>query len=422
MRSIVLLIATALLCPACNRTSEGQEAGRRDAELEARVAEMLPQLEGFAHLPTLRTPAVRRSSAADLESYLVDRLDQEYPGDELENLTLAYQAFGLLPEEIDLRELLVDLLLEQAIGFYDPAQDVLFIRDEAPDALLDAVIAHEIVHALQDQHLNLDSAVFQTPGNDARMAIQSAMEGHAMVAMMAYQVLEMTGSAVSPEDLPELGPEMGTALAQSPQFPQLATAPAIVREPLLFAYLGGGRYLQRLWKRQPGYPPPFGEWLPESTEQLLHTQLLLVQRDRPTPLELSEPGGGWETRYAHDLGELEILIYFQEHLGDRAAAASAAAGWDGDAYALIADGDALALVWYSVWDSDADADEFVAAYERAFTARFGESQPGPPLTAGDRQARITRSTLAGLPAVRIIESPAGVEVGQPPAARPRSGR
>ncbi|HSG82764.1 MAG TPA: hypothetical protein VLC48_10960, partial [Gemmatimonadota bacterium] len=95
LRSTVLLIAAALLCPACNRTSEGQEPGRRDAELEARVAEMLPQLEGFAHLPALRTPAVRRSSAATLESYLLDRLDQEYPGDKLDDLTLAYQAFGL---------------------------------------------------------------------------------------------------------------------------------------------------------------------------------------------------------------------------------------------------------------------------------------------------------------------------------------
>ncbi len=417
--TLYVAVALPLLSLACSRTSEGQEAGRRDALLEAKVEEIVPQLEQFSHLPAVRSPAVRRSSAATLETYLLERLDQEYPGDTLENLSLAYQSFGLLPQGVDLRTLLVDLLLEQAIGFYDPAQDVLFIRDEAPEALLDAVIVHEIVHALQDQHTDLDSLVFHTSGNDARMAIQTAMEGHAMAAMMAYQVFEMTGSAVSAEALPELSPDMGAALAQSPQFPQLAAAPAIVREPLLFAYLGGGRYVQRLWKTRPGNPPPFGEWLPESTEQLLHTERLLQERDRPTPLELTEPGGGWTTRYAHDLGELEMLIYFEEHLGRGPVATAAAEGWDGDAYALIGNGDDLALVWYTVWDSAADADEFIDAYRQAFAARFGGSQTGSVLIADDRRARIDALTLAGMPAVRIIESPPDVEVDEPPQARPR---
>ncbi len=419
--SPVLLIAAIipLASLACSRTSEGQEAGWPDTELDERVAEIIPQLEQFSYLSTRRTPVVRRSSAETLEAYLLDRMQQEYPGDTLENLALAYKAFGLLPEDTDLRQLLVDLLLEQAIGFYDPAQDVLFIREKAPEELLDAVVAHEIVHAIQDQHANLDSLIFSTRVNDARMAIQSAMEGHAMVAMMSYQAFEMVGQSISPEDLPELSPDMGPLLAQSPEFPQLASAPAIVREPLLFAYLGGGRYVQRLWKSQDGHPPPFGDWMPESTEQLLHTERLLVERDRPTPIELTEPGGGWNTAYANDLGELEMLIYFQEHLGDPATAETAAAGWDGDAYALITNGNDYALVWYTVWDSEADAEEFVDAYLRAFESRFAGVEMGSPVTADDRQAEIERLSISGMPAVRIIESPPGVTLVDPPSARPR---
>ena len=77
------------------------------------------------------------------------------------------------------------------------------------------------------------------------------------------------------------------------------------------------------------------------------------------------------------------------------AAAAAAAGWDGDAYALITNGDDLALVWYTVWDSDADAREYIDAYRRAFAARFVGVGADAPLTANDRQAQIDRLTISG---------------------------
>ena len=419
MRFTVLMMAAALALSglACNRASEGQETVRRDPDLEAKVAEIAARLEPFAYLSGEGTLAVRSASTATLEAYLIERLDQQYPGDSLESLSLAYQAFGLLPPDVDLRKLMIDLLLEQAIGYYDPAREILFIREEAPDSLVDAVIAHEIVHALQDQYIDLDSLVFRIQRNDARMAAQSAMEGHALAAMMAFQIAEITGSPTSAEALPELSPAMSPLLAASGQFPRLAAAPAIVREPLLFAYLGGARYIQRLWKQQPDHPPPFGEWLPESTEQLLHTERILGERDSPTPLVLSEPGEGWRTRYAQDLGELEILIYFQEHLGDQRAAAAAAAGWDGDAYALLSNGDVRALVWYTVWDSEADADEFADAYRQAFAIRFGGSGAGDALVGEGRSARIERLSISDMPAVRVVETPPGVELATPPEAR-----
>jgi hypothetical protein len=416
LRSLALAVMLSAVAASCGRTSQGQEAAGRDPELDRKVAELLPQLEEFAHLSARQVPTVRAANSETLEAYLLERIDLEYPGDSLESLARAYKAFGLLPDDVDLRTLLVDLLLEQAIGYYDPARDVLFIRDDAPAMMLDAVIVHELVHALQDQYVDLDSLTLNVPGNDARSAIQSAMEGHGMVAMMAYQLSQMTGTTVAPEDLPELGPEMAAALADPSAFPQLAGAPAIVREPLLFAYLGGARYVQRLWSSQPDYPPPFGEWLPQSTEQILHTRKLLVERDDPTTLAMSQPGSGWRPVYTRDLGELEIRIFFEEHLQDRPTAAAAAAGWDGDAYMLLSDGDATALVWYSVWDSKLDADEFVVAYRRAFAARFDASASGDLLSGLERQSRIDTFTLSGMPAVRIVESPPGVELTDPPQA------
>lgn len=417
-RPAVVLAMAVVLAGACGRGSEGQEAGRRDRALERKVEALLPELERLSHLPARQAPGVRRASAATLERYLLERLDAEYPGDTLERIALAYRTFGLLPDTVDLRGLLVDLLLEQTVGYYDPARDVLFIREEASQEMLDAVVVHELVHALQDQVADLDSLLKQAGGNDARTAAQAAMEGHAMVAMLAQQAAALTGGSVSVTDLPELSPDMAGLLVSSSAYPQLATAPAIVREPLLFLYLGGARYVQRLWRGRSDEPVPFGEWLPESTEQLLHTQAILGERDRPTPLAVAGPPASWTTRYASDLGELELRIYFEEHLQDEREAERAAAGWDGDAYALLSDGEALVLVWYTAWDSEADAQEFGDAYRRVFGRRFGEAGgSAAQLVGGGRWARVESLTLAGVPVVRVVEGPEGTELPIVPEAR-----
>lgn len=404
----VLAGVAPLLGLSCGRDSEGQEATRSAVELERKVAEILPQMEAYAALEAERVPAVSPASAETLEAYLLERLDSEFPGDSLENLALAYELFGLIPDTIDVRQLLVDLMLEQAVGYYDPARDVLFIREDAPDELVDAVVAHELVHALQDQRADLDSLLNAVTRNDARSAIQAAIEGQATVAMFAYQL------GTPPDELPELGPEMAAALADPATFPRLAAAPAVVRDPLLFAYLGGARYVQRLWRQQPDKPAPLGDWLPESTEQLLHTEKLLETRDSPTLVSLAEPVGGWRVKYAGDLGELETRIYFQEHLGNGPLAFEAAAGWDGDAYAVLVAGSDRALVWYTVWDSEEDADEFVDAYRTAFIARFGGSGVGSHLVGEGREARIERMTREGMPIVLVVETGPGVELASPP--------
>lgn len=412
----VLAVLSGLVL-ACDRASASQAAARSDPALDRRVAELLPGIEELSRVSAERRLEVRVASAATLEAYLINRLDSEYPGDTLKNLKLAYAAFGLISETVDLRALLVDLLLEQTVGYYDPARDVLFIREEVSPEQRDAVLAHELVHGLQDQKRDLDTLLQSRGGNDARTAAQAAVEGHATVVTFAHALSQMTGAPAAVERLPELSPDMAGLLFNTSTMPRLAQAPSIIRETLIFPYLGGARYVQRLWKSQGGQPLPFGEWLPESTEQLLHTERLLTERDRPSPVVISEPGGGWEVRYARDLGELEIRIYFEEHLRDKGAAAQAAAGWDGDAYMLISRGDQFALVWYTVWDTESDAAEFAAAYREVFAARFGALTSRGELIGGEREAQLSQLTVSGMPAVLVLETPRGVHVEPVPGAR-----
>ena len=417
MAAVAAVVVLGGLVRRSSGVSQAQEGGRVDPELESRVEELLPQVSELSRLPLEWIPAARRASGETLEAYLLERLDSEYPGDSLTYLTLAYQAFGLLPDSVDLRELLVNLMLEQAIGFYDPIRNTFFVREQVPSMALDAVLVHELTHALQDQQEDLDSLIRGHASNDGRSAAQAAIEGHATVAMLAFQMAQATGADVAIDQLPELGPEMAAMLANPTTMPRLASAPAIVREPLLFAYLGGARYVQRLWRLYPDQPPPLGRWLPESTEQLLHTERLLEERDPPSTLHIEDPGEDWSVLWAHDLGELEIRIYFQEHLGVGPSAEQAATGWDADAYVLLSKGEDLMLVWYTAWDSDADAEEFASAYRRAFAARYGVTGPGAELSAGERQGRVDRLTLSGTPVVRVVEGAADLEMAAVPAAR-----
>ena len=60
--------------------------------------------------------------------------------------------WGLLAPDFRLKEFVLDLLTEQAAGYYDPKQQTFFIADWLPHMVQKPVMAHELVHALQDQH------------------------------------------------------------------------------------------------------------------------------------------------------------------------------------------------------------------------------------------------------------------------------
>ena len=67
----------------------------------------------------------------------------------------AYRLLGLLPDTLDLRAFLLDLLTEQVAGYYDPKTKVLYVVDDASAEMRDITITHELMHALQDQHTDL---------------------------------------------------------------------------------------------------------------------------------------------------------------------------------------------------------------------------------------------------------------------------
>jgi len=361
-----------------------------DPELARMAATLLPDLAERAGLQLREPVRLESRSRVQLVEYLQAKLDEELPVEEANDVVEAYALLGLLPPDLDLRALLLSLYTEQVAGFYEPDSTALFVMDDQPAGQLQGLLVHELVHAIQDQTADLEALTGPDVGNDRATAAQAAIEGHATLVMLEYMTEQISGSPVDLSQIPDFAAQVRPALeAIRGQFPELASAPRVIQESLLFPYIEGAGFVQALW-REGERVAPFGPHLPLSTEQVLSRR----GADAPVELTLAVTGG----RVIHDdvLGSLELGVLLEEHLGP--GRGDLAEGWGGDRYALV-EGAAggRGLLWYVLWDDVPARDRFADGMEGA-------------LGALGAQATLERVETAARPAVLLrIGELGGVE-------------
>ena len=270
-RALVLALSLCLI--GCGDADEvGRDVGltgadsslvrSSDPELQSLAAEMLPDLAERSGLDLQFPIRVERRSREDLERYLIAQLDEELPPAEADRVARSYHLLGLVPGDIDLRGLLLEVYTEQVAGFYEPDSTALFVLDDQPPEALSTVLIHELVHAVQDQTADLSAITARELGNDRQTAAHAAIEGHATLVMMEYLLELAQGVPVDLSQLPDLSELMGATLASvEEQYPALAGAPRIFQESLLFPYLHGAGFVQALWQTEGSRPAPFGSFL-----------------------------------------------------------------------------------------------------------------------------------------------------------------
>ncbi len=400
------LVSCLAGCGGADAAGEARNGAQPDTTLQRLAADLLPAAEVRSGLPARGPINLARRSKEGLEAFLVAEMAAQLPPERLEAVVRTYARLGLVPDSIDLEPLLRSLLLEQVVGYYDPERDTLYVVEGADESLLETVVLHEIVHALQDQYVDLDSMMTANQErNDRGTAAQAAMEGHATFAMLEWQLARMMGEA----DLTAL-PGLDALLGDDPlaaaglEMPVLEEVPAVIRESLLFPYIGGLVYLQKHWAGPWGRVPPLGSEMPVSTEQILHPERFAPGReDMPTYVAFEgQLPSGWTEVLTDDLGELETRIFLREFLPDRAAADRAAAGWDGDRFRLLDGPAGESLLWFTVWDTDRDGLEFADAVTAALVERYG----GSPREAG-REVRINRRMQGNRHVVVVWDLPDG---------------
>jgi len=336
-----------------------------DPELRRISAALLPSLAARSGLE-LRAPVrVERRSRADLEAYVIGKLDEELPPGRARLLADAYALLGLAPTDFDLRATLTAIYTEQVAGFYEPDSTALYVLDDQPSAALESLLMHELVHAVQDQWVDLAAVTAPGLDNDRSSAAQAAIEGHAMLVMLEHAM-----SSAQPDldvvDIPRLAGLLRPLLdGVREEYPALGAAPRIVQESLLLPYTEGAAYVQAVWAER-GRRVPLGDMLPASTEQVAYPERFTAAApDAPTDVGVTV-SGDVEVLLDDVLGFAETRVFLEELAGESAGAA--AGGWDGDRWALVRDDERRGVVWALVFDTDGARDRFAATVTPHLTA------------------------------------------------------
>ncbi len=337
-----------------------------NADFLAAADEVLQQMSEITGLKLLTPLKKSLRSREEIRAYVIKQMNEEKnPAERYADARTA-EAFGLLPKGFDLDTFMVNVLTEQVEGLYDPKTQEFYIADWSPPSDQRMVMAHELTHALEDQHFHIEAwSRAARPNEDAELARDAVLEGSAMAAMVDYL---MAGTGRSLKDLPEFDPSM--LLGELESTPTLKSAPPFLKDALIFPYISGLNFSAAVLKNS-GWTALAGvfEKPPVSTQQILHPA---AYKSGKTPSTVSLPlfekvlGKDWAKLDENTLGEFgwkEVLKQFFDD--DRAK--SLAAAWDGDHYATYEQKETkkLLLVTRLHLDSEEHAARFFGQYSEA---------------------------------------------------------
>jgi hypothetical protein len=447
----VLTILTILTSPAFSFAAAPPAAPGLPADVaplppeqDEHLKELMKTAEKFRGLEARRSVPSGALGEEALQQKMVESLREDLPPAELKAVEASLKAFGLIPETMDLATYFPQLLSTQVAGFYDPERDYLAIvrREggtlgggaEKEKGLEDMVLVHELTHALQDQHFNLEELSAVDPLADASTARQALVEGDATLTMFSA----LAGAAM--ETLPGVDAmlsallrdpkEMMAEMGDMPGAREMAAAPAWFRDMLLFSYmrgyafcvsvkrLGGQKLLDHAFTADP----------PRSSEQILHPEKWHTRRDDPIILRWPDlPAGlpGFQKVAEGEMGEAGIVTLLRE-VGSATRATAAAAGWGGDRFAVFARGDERVLAWVTEWDSEADARELEAALRslgRSWSVTRSAQSPRRVLVLRGKLKKAEREALVAAAAAIKAEAPANrnIDLTALGVSTPRAG-
>ncbi|MEM7230393.1 MAG: hypothetical protein AAF432_16425 [Planctomycetota bacterium] len=394
-------VAAALVTGMAHAQTTTAPTTAPEAESETKVelpdlTEIITTLEELRGLNFVKEVPAEQQSLDDFDAYIVKSIDEMFPEDVRTNLSDGLLTLGMITEPLDLGEAFRQALLTQAGAYYDPAQGTFFyLMVDMPMMALQTIAAHELTHALQDQHFDLNKYLEDVMAmtmddirqDDAILAARSLVEGEATYIHTLFQFKQMgmdieqgmpmvrTAMKMQAEmDLDELVKMSQQMMEQ--QFGKLDDdndlaksieamdeIPDYIIKPLIGAYMIGANFVMEVHDAKGwGGVNSIYEARPASMEQVLHPQK--YGTDLPTPVVLPDLQAldGWQKIDAAVHGEFFMMTWL-ENLGvRRSVAKKAAAGWDGDTYAAFRspDGDVIAVL-ATTWDSEKQAKEFAKA-------------------------------------------------------------
>src|SRR5689334_11789699 len=267
--AICFLSSTSCAQDSSAAAPRADSKAANNAEFLAAADEVLEQMSEITGLKLLTPLKKSLRSREEIRAYVIKQMNEEKNSAERYADARTAEAFGLLPKGFDLDTFMVNVLTEQIEGLYDPKNQEFYIADwSAPDEQR-MVMAHELTHALEDQHFHIEAwSRAARPNEDAELARDAVLEGSAMAAMVDYL---MQGTGRSLKDLPEFDPSMLFDQLDMQNTPALKSAPPFLKDALIFPYISGLNFSAAVLKNS-GWPALAGvfEKPPVSTQQIFH--------------------------------------------------------------------------------------------------------------------------------------------------------
>ena len=384
-------------------------------QLFALVDELMKFSSDESGLPIKSAVKRTLTTRAAVEAYLEEKFDEDESAKRMERDEIVLKKFGLIDRDFELKPFLLALLKEQIEAYYDSKTKTVNMLDWVSVDEQKPVLAHELTHALQDQHSDLEKWDDQTPDDvstdaagdqnhlardEMDTARDAVAEGQATAVMMDYVLKPMGKSLVKD---PEIMDRLKDQMTSSENSPVMARAPLLLSESMLFPYREGLSFEQDIWmdKGQAAAfagaldRPPTSSWEiynPRVYEQKQMPAVPLLPDFHPITDKLYKPYD------IGQVGQLDLHI-LAELFGGEAAAVDLTPAWNGGLYwagqlrsattpAEQNSTKSLSLFYLSVWKSPASAHDFTKMYVDNLGRKYSNVHM-------DTSARVTNSSTDG---------------------------
>lgn len=335
----------------------------------AGVMRELEEIRGFGFTErVVAEPSTQSEIAEGIREYV----ETTYPDEFYGRRSLAWQTIGVIPEGTSIREELLEYVSTQVIGYYDTITgELVFIGTSDPSPLERVTLAHELTHAIDDQRFGLEQ--LDVLGSECRdeplQAAIALVEGNATFFMFRWAQTFLT-----------LAEQLDLSAEAAAQVAPPSDIPPFIDAIQNWPYIEGLRFITAIESKGglEAVDAAFRD-VPISTEQIIHPER--YPNDVPTPVDVpdlaGDLGNGWEDLDVQGVGEMWLDLALDLRL-DGSESAEAAAGWDGGIYRAWSDGEHVALVLATVWDSEGDAEQFAAAIQRWIVQGDTVASVSPP--------------------------------------------
>ena len=330
-------------------TTRPADAPPTQSELDAVVADLsafVAEVRGLEF--TGPVPVKLLDDAAFTARVEEDAIEDIAAIDETEGVL---RALGLLDDGVDLAETLRSFLGDGVVGFYDPESGELVVRGAVLTPYVRLTIVHELTHALDDQHFELDRPALDDADDESGAGFSALVEGNALRVEDAFR------ATLSDDERAEAEAEEARLSANI----DLSSLPRVVPELIAFPYAFGPTLVKALLDEggetrvDEAYASP-----PKTTEQVLDPVSWLD--DGEPAIEVPPPAAEGEVFDQGVLGLWGIVLLLEDELG-QADAVEAARGWGGDWYVAWNQGDDVCVRATFEMDSPEDLRELASGLE-----------------------------------------------------------